>query len=365
MQTKDGNEKEPSTTLGALLALGDAVYNPMFVTLARAAQSTTALDKHAHNLGWPAPFPRNLRLAAQAFLKKPQEVEALISEREVRPAEASFSFVQAPAPFYGIQVSQDFKLGGITDGRDHWPILMRELGWVTSVASEMGSLLTSFDYGGDRDVYVGIESFQEESLWNTGSPGEWDFGISSAFEGGELRISGQFGRVKTLIQLGSYIFVSGMNVMIPTTADFPAFYKILSIRQEHRNEGCYESIRIGLRHDIGPKCGYINLNGSAFGFMEYERVIWLTNGDSFSVVLTYGIEKHNLVPYLISRKTQPFEVRAGEHHQGFDETKMVAATKQATALSNACFRKNQVSLEQIAGISMVRNPPKFLSDLLT
>jgi hypothetical protein len=350
----------PSSALGALFRVGPAIYNPFFMMLAKAAKSTTSLSHYADRLGWPAPFPRTLRLAGQALLQKRDDVLSLLLEREIRPVDATCTFLDTePFPGATVRLSNEFLFGGITEPRSHWPVLLREVKFLPNGALEKP--ITSFDFEGTFAEHT--DDLDDSHIWQW-PDGIWNLASSVEFPffAGTARITRRThwheGAALMLKLKGTKIWTS---TVAQTNGEFPTFHKVVYMRKPA--EDGFEAIRVHVRQDCGPRFQGLN-QGSEFGQLEYTRTIYLPRKAQATLIVPYKITDFDMNARMITQNCTPVRIESGDTAGAIATSEALSALKTLLTLNGRCWDQPMKDLHTILGVPLLNNPPERLSDLL-
>lgn len=366
--------------------------NPFLEAFISAAPSPKAADEEMIRLGWPNELARKVRLGVHLFNRCRQHGKNLWGEMTKitsRIADQMFEFHWQPE---GLQFesqiivkwSSMFKFDTFKVEQER-PLFLREvrldsLKWSkyhfrTSVD---GSELGEHDWQNNFDVAHDLFYSEDHHLNHFGNFGE---GFRGEVESSKVL------NVHTARDAKSAFFViwdgengkSALNlrtktVILDTKPDrlypreFPRLYKIVDITKERSNgeESFHEKIRIRLRQDLGPKIRHDSFMDE---WVTYERVVPIS--EKVDVVLEVRYRAFPKKTYLdrVDRDAVPIRVKIKHDGIRMEEhltnPKIGQTVHKLSKLASLLFSCSalEVKLERVAGLSLVVNPPKELSEL--
>ncbi len=413
---KEEKRTEDKQTFGELMVASEEVrHHPIFREIINAAPSPTAADKYVVALGWGNNVARRVRDAVrlrEMCYEKKLDWDTVNEIPENFMMKSGDAGIKAFAWGYSgdraskIALEDDIHLTNSTKyDRTKWPLFFREFslgsvekyGYLSSlgthgkfVPANLSSMDSPMDFttreGWDHEYGFGFFRLNHLSVTDLSSKSiasDIMLGASVHFFQERLHAEVLFCAVP---DKNEDIRICGKTVrhVNESRHPFPEFYKVLELNQRY-HENTTDCIRIIIKKDIVPNqaknpCGkthflhYYNDDNPKFvGKLILERIVKISDTVNVKLMLRYwithtaedGFDKAELV---LDKKHSPIVVdfTTGDTNEtGIDgfETAVSKATCELSLLLTKIHKKGSVNLEEVAGLSMLENPPKQLVDL--
>ena len=388
-------DKEKVLSLSQLTKnMGNILDNPMIIPIVEAAESPKAADNHMLELGWSNKTAQQVRAAAKIKRDYPQVWRELIITGKP-DASLIYTFKGISLQYnWEIRVGNTFICGNETADRTLWPFFLTEFALGNdSVTSCIGSLNNN-----EAEIHPLFKRMPDVEEITAFSKSRC-IG-SQVYYGGclEVRVDERNSFLSCYFEgpgkgPGKYKLHSQSIIIQPYATCFPEFYKVFAVSNKEwdRNKrNMRESILVFMRQDYGPK---LLQERTKIGFLIYRRIYDIET-------VEYG-EKHNVENGVLSSQLGDNEcsVELRAHYNIYSPDFSVQMETDAKPTTSIIFspiisgakpinelsiagkdfafnnfkglmekiyfeRSHVISLESIAGLSIITNPPQMLSDLI-